>query len=66
MQLMMINDLKNVFSFSENCEPSLLDKSTFSYLDDCDSDSLSSLRRPLDVSSMRGKKLFSKFDEDTD
>ncbi|XP_075161851.1 protein kinase, membrane associated tyrosine/threonine 1 [Haematobia irritans] len=54
--------------FNDNIEvsSSVLDKSTFSYLDDCESDYLQCSRRPLDVSSMRGKKLFSKFDEDTD
>ncbi|XP_005176772.1 membrane-associated tyrosine- and threonine-specific cdc2-inhibitory kinase [Musca domestica] len=52
--------------FNDNSEAISLDKSTFSYLDDCDSDEIPSMRKPLDVSSVRGKKLFSKFDEDTD
>lgn len=61
-------NLFKIFSFfsSDNSDVSLLDKSTFAYIDDCDSDSQLSLRKTLDISSLRGKKLFSKSDEDTD
>ncbi|XP_065361607.1 membrane-associated tyrosine- and threonine-specific cdc2-inhibitory kinase [Calliphora vicina] len=53
-------------SFSDNNDDSPLDKSAFAYIDDCDSDSHLSVRKSLDISSLRGKKLFGKSDEDTD
>ncbi|KAI8115696.1 Membrane-associated tyrosine- and threonine-specific cdc2-inhibitory kinase [Lucilia cuprina] len=52
-------------SFNDN-DGSLLDKSIIAYVDDCDSDSHLSQRKTLDISSLRGKKLFCKSDEDTD
>lgn len=52
--------------FSDNSNGSLSDKSTFAYIDDCDSDSQISMRKSLDISSLRGKKLFCKCDEETD
>uniref|UniRef100_A0A1A9V481 Membrane-associated tyrosine- and threonine-specific cdc2-inhibitory kinase n=1 Tax=Glossina austeni TaxID=7395 RepID=A0A1A9V481_GLOAU len=45
---------------------SFLDKSTCDCLDDWESDSQSSFRKSFDVSALSRKKLFSKFDDDTD
>lgn len=59
-----------MFSYSDNSDPSLLEKSTSSQIDDWDfnwdTSSQLSLRKPLDMSSLRRKILFSKSDEETD
>ncbi|TMW52552.1 hypothetical protein DOY81_002377 [Sarcophaga bullata] len=56
--------------FDDNSDPSLLEKSTSSQIDDWDSNwdtsSQLSLRKSLDMSSLRRKILFSKSDEETE
>uniref|UniRef100_A0A1A9WLH8 Membrane-associated tyrosine- and threonine-specific cdc2-inhibitory kinase n=1 Tax=Glossina brevipalpis TaxID=37001 RepID=A0A1A9WLH8_9MUSC len=53
---------KTKFNDSSSC----LDISTFDYLDDWEFDFQNSFRKPFDISALRGKQLFSTYDDDSD